>query len=63
MDEKLKFCGIKFIHEIMIVGRDIPWLGTFMGVMVSGVSTYSLNKKKQRFSFRGLALANQVKQV
>jgi hypothetical protein len=49
MDKKLKLGGIKFIHEIMIVGRDIPWLGTFMGVMVSGVSTYSSNKKDKGF--------------
>jgi hypothetical protein len=48
MDEKLNFPGIKFIHEIMVVGRDIPWLGKFMGIMVSGVSTYSSNKKKTK---------------
>jgi hypothetical protein len=48
MDEKLNFPGIKFIHEIMVVGRDIPWLGKFMGIMVSGVPTYSSNKKKTK---------------
>ncbi len=25
--------GIKFIHGIMVARRDIPWLGTSMGVM------------------------------
>jgi len=52
MDEKLNFPGIKFIHEIMIVGMDIPWLGTFMGIMVSSVSTYSSNKKTKVFLWR-----------
>jgi hypothetical protein len=46
MDEKLNFLGIKFIHELMVVGTDIPWLGTFMGVMVS---TYFSNKKNNGF--------------
>jgi hypothetical protein len=49
MDEKLNFPTIKFIHEIVVVGRDIPWLGKIMGIMVSSVHTYSLNKKTKAF--------------
>jgi hypothetical protein len=33
MDERLNIHGIKFIHGIMVARRDIPWLGTSMGVM------------------------------
>ncbi len=31
MDEKMNFHGIKFIHEIIVGGIDIPWLGTLVG--------------------------------
>jgi hypothetical protein len=31
---KSYFHGIKFIHEIIVARRDIPWLGTPKGIMV-----------------------------
>jgi hypothetical protein len=47
MDERSNIHGIKVIHGIMVARRDIPWLGTSMGVMAFYNEPNLLELKKQ----------------